>query len=214
VIAEKLPHGRHGLSREQVAESQRRRILRAMAEAVAERGYAATPVAEVLRRAGVSRETFYEQFANKEECFLAAYEAGVGIVLEATGVAASADREREGVLDAVLHSYLTTLASDPAIARTFMVEVYAGGEAALARRAEVQDRFAAQVAAWTGARTAAQRQACEMIVAAAIGLVTQWICAGRIERLTELHEPLMQHVESVLAANGLPSETLGSEGAR
>jgi len=45
-VAEKLPRGRHGLSREDVARSQRERLLRAMAEAVSELGYANTPVAD------------------------------------------------------------------------------------------------------------------------------------------------------------------------
>ncbi len=53
-----------------------------MSEAVSEHGYANTPVAEVLRRARVSRETFYEQFSNKEECFLAAYDASATILLQ------------------------------------------------------------------------------------------------------------------------------------
>src|SRR2546422_8181420 len=84
-VVEKVPRGRHGLSREDVERSQRERMLRAMAEAVSELGYANTPVAEVLRRAGVSRETFYEQFANKEDCFLAAYDAGETTLLQAIG---------------------------------------------------------------------------------------------------------------------------------
>jgi AcrR family transcriptional regulator len=56
-----------------------------MTEAVAERGYAKTTLAHVLRRARVSRETFYEQFANKEDCFLAAYDAAAAIVAQAMG---------------------------------------------------------------------------------------------------------------------------------
>src|SRR5688500_10815012 len=84
---EQLPRGRHGLSREEVAESQRERMLRAMAEAVSERGYAKTPVAEVLRRAGVSRETFYQHFANKDACFLDAFDYAAGILMTEMGEA-------------------------------------------------------------------------------------------------------------------------------
>jgi len=72
--AEQLPRGRHGLSRDHVLASQRGRMLDAICQAVAEKGYARTAVADVIERAGVSRETFYEHFADKEECFLAAYE--------------------------------------------------------------------------------------------------------------------------------------------
>ena len=54
-----------------------------MAEAVTERGYANVTVADVIKRAGVSRETFYEQFANKEDCFMAAYDTIVVVLLKA-----------------------------------------------------------------------------------------------------------------------------------
>src|SRR3954468_16052406 len=83
MTGERLPRGRHGLSREQVVGSQRGRIFRAMAETMARKGYATTSVAEVLRAAGVSRETFYEQFSSKEDCFMAAFESAVGSVLGA-----------------------------------------------------------------------------------------------------------------------------------
>src|SRR3954463_3168983 len=78
-----LPRGRHAAPREVVAESQRERLLVAMADAVAEKGYAHAAVADVIERAGVSRRTFYEHYANKEECFLAAYDAGVSGMLDA-----------------------------------------------------------------------------------------------------------------------------------
>src|SRR5919201_6795907 len=78
-----LPRGRHRLSREEVIASQRGRMLAAMAEVVAQKGYARTTVADVLSRARVSRETFYEQFSDKEDCFLAAYDFSVEAMLEA-----------------------------------------------------------------------------------------------------------------------------------
>ena len=77
----RLPRGRHGLSREEVVESQRGRLLRAMADAVADKGYAETSVAEVIARAGVSRETFYEQFSSKEDCFHDTFDAAGAILL-------------------------------------------------------------------------------------------------------------------------------------
>src|SRR5207248_674090 len=79
--AQTLPRGPHKLSREAVVRSQRARLIRAMAEAMAERGYANTSVADVLGRARVSRETFYQQFSSKQDCFIAAYEEAVGRIL-------------------------------------------------------------------------------------------------------------------------------------
>jgi len=142
-----LPRGRHAAPREVVAESQRERLLVAMADAVAAKGYVAVAVADVIERAGVSRRSFYEHFANKEECFLAAYDAGV-----ATLLAAVAEAEAEvdpGDLAAVARvgteTYLQVLADNPAFARTFLIEVLAAGTAALAHRDAVHQRFAARL---------------------------------------------------------------------
>ena len=70
----RLPHGPNGMKREEVARHQRARLYGGMIESVAQRGYAATTVAQVIALAGVSRRAFYEQFANKEECFVATYD--------------------------------------------------------------------------------------------------------------------------------------------
>src|SRR6266576_1786673 len=72
-----LPRGRHHLTREQVRASQRGRMLLEMVEAVAAKGYASTSVADVIAGARASRETFYEHFENKQDCFLAAYDEAV-----------------------------------------------------------------------------------------------------------------------------------------
>ncbi len=70
----RLPHGPNGMSRDDVARNQRARMYGGMIEAVHERGYPQTTVAHVIALAGVSRRAFYEQFANKEACFLATYD--------------------------------------------------------------------------------------------------------------------------------------------
>ena len=73
-IYRRLPHGPSGMGRAEVARHQRARIFGAMIESVSQRGYHATTVAHVIALAGVSRRCFYEQFANKEDCFLATYD--------------------------------------------------------------------------------------------------------------------------------------------
>jgi AcrR family transcriptional regulator len=205
-VIEKLPRGRHGLSRADVTRSQRERMLSAMAEAVSELGYANTPVAEVLRRAGVSRETFYEQFSNKEECFLAAYDASATTLLGAIGTAIDSEPLATGAadrLDRALARYLAALAREPALARTFLVEVYAAGEAALARRVEVQTRFVEALAVQLRARKQRERFACEAVVAAASALATQRVCAGRTAAMQELHAPLLRFARDSLNAAGV-----------
>lgn len=202
-----LPRGRHGMSREAVARSQRERMLRAIAEAVSDLGYSRTPVAEVLRRAGVSRETFYEQFTNKEDCFLAAYEAAAEVLIGKMGEGIDSlppDKDAVERIEGILTRYLTALAAEPAIARTFLVEVYAAGPTALARRVEVQARFVETVAGLIGARTERQRFACEALVATVSALVTQRVCAGRAAEVGELTEPLVNFVRATIDAHFPP----------
>jgi AcrR family transcriptional regulator len=119
-----------------VAASQRTRLIDAMAQMVAEKGYPATTVADVVERAGVSRRTFYEQFDDKEACFLAAYDAGlvavlcrIGEAVEVNPAAPWRERARAGV-----ESFLALLASEPAFAQALQVEILTAGPAALDRR--------------------------------------------------------------------------------
>ena len=148
-----LPRGRHAAPREVVAESQRERVLVAMADAVAEKAYNNASVADVIERAGISRRSFYEHFANKEEAFLAAYDAGVGGLLDAIAEAedeAAVGAAPDGGLLARAHAgtevYLQLLADNPAFARTFLIEVLGAGPDALAHRDAVHERFAERMA--------------------------------------------------------------------
>jgi AcrR family transcriptional regulator len=140
------PRGRYAAPRAVVAESQRERLLVAMADATAAKSYANVAVADVIERAGVSRRSFYEHFANKEECFLAAYDAGVEALLHAIAEAeAAADGPLAGAR-AGTEVYLQLLADNPAFARTFLIEVLGAGPAALERRDAVHQRFADRLA--------------------------------------------------------------------
>ena len=142
-----LPRGRHAAPRQVVLDSQRERLLAAMADAVAEKGYARTAVADVIERAGVSRKTFYEHFPNKDACFLTAYDTGVDALLEAIDEAIHEEApDWIGAAIAGARCYLESLAANPAFARTFLIEVLGAGPDALARRSEVHARFADQIA--------------------------------------------------------------------
>lgn len=187
-----LPRGRHRLDREVVEASQRARLLEAMAVVADEQGYASTSVTEVCSSAGVSRKTFYEHFDDKLDCFLAAYdEAATIVVAEMEAAAAAHSGWREAVWAAV-DAYLGTLAGGLAL-RAFFLEVGAAGDAALARRAVVHERFARTLRQIHGrARTvdpslpklpaAAYRAA----VGAVNELVTEEIRAGRERKLRRL----------------------------
>jgi AcrR family transcriptional regulator len=178
--AERLPRGRHGLSREEVARSQRVRLLRAMADVMADKGYARTSVADVVRAARVSRESFYEQFASKEDCFMSAFEEAYERL-----VAAAA---QDAPFEQLLAGYLDGLAADPAYARVFLIEVHAAGPAALRRRSELQEGLVDALAGRLGIE---DRFAIEALLAAITALVTARLAAGDVEGLRALHEPLV-----------------------
>lgn len=123
-------------------ETQRGRLIDGMAQTVARRGYAATPVAEVLRAAGVSRRTFYEQFADKEDCFLAAYDE---IVALSTGRLVAGYHAGSSWEDGIASAYdalLQALAAEPDFAHLGVVGVLGAGPRALARREATLRRFA------------------------------------------------------------------------
>jgi AcrR family transcriptional regulator len=201
--AQQLPRGRHGLSRDEVIASQRSRMLEACLRVVAEKGYTRFTVADVLTTAGVSRETFYEQFRDKEACFLAAYELSVEAVLGAMGAADPGDGRADPLdrYDLMMSGYLDLMAQEGGYARVFLVDVYAAGERALRRRREVIDRFTDVVADLVGARTAADRFACEALVAAVSSLVTVRVAAGDLDEIPKLRRPIMDVARRLLATS-------------
>ncbi|WP_238845735.1 TetR/AcrR family transcriptional regulator [Nocardia terpenica] len=198
ITAHQLPRGRHGLPRETVIRSQRERILSAMAAAMAENGYVGTSVAAIIKRAGVSRETFYEQFRSKEDCFEAAYERAVELLISRIGSTTEPDR-KPGVslsdrVDRLFGAYLEGVAAEPAYARLYLVEVYAVGPKAIARRAAMQEEFVSRLADLFGARTEEQRFACHTLVAALGAMVTARVAAEDIDGLLALRQPLVDLV--------------------
>jgi AcrR family transcriptional regulator len=194
-----LPRGPHKLAREEVVASQRSRLMRALAEAMAERGYANTTVADVLRGARVSRETFYQQFESKQDCFIATYEAAAGLILATLEHVSSASGTPLARFERTIEVYLDALASEPAFARLFMVEVYSAGDEVLGRRAEIQRRFTELVIAGFEARDSKERFACEALVAAVITMVTVRLAEGRAAELPALAGPLTELVGAMLA---------------
>lgn len=137
-----LPSGRHGLHRSFVAANQRERVLAAVAQAAAELGYAEMSVEAIIARAGVSRRTFYDHFKNKEDAFLAAYDAAVQQQVGYIQVAYVNQGTVRGRLRAGLSAYLQFMANEPEFARMCIVEVLAAGPRALTRRNAAMRMFA------------------------------------------------------------------------
>ena len=132
-IPRRLPRGTHGLDPSLVAASQRSRLLEAAGQAVAEKGYAAATIDDIVRGAGVSKKTFYEHFDDKLGCFLAAYEAASDELYEhVTAAQDAAEADWPATTRAGIRAYLRWLAAEPALARVFLIEIAAAGPEALA----------------------------------------------------------------------------------
>lgn len=132
----RLPSGRHGLPRETVARSQRDRMVESMIAVVAEKGYTETTVADVIRSAGVSRATFYQQFGDKEDCFVAAYTMITDSMLQhvAEGVAGTESDDWVERVRGGIERLLEYLADNPLSVRTGIVEAFGAG-------ARARDRY-------------------------------------------------------------------------
>lgn len=131
-----LPRGRHRLTREQVAESQRTRLMAAAAELLAEGGSANTTITEIARRANVSPNHFYEYFSDKEECVLAAYDVFVETLITRINADVASTTDWHDFLVGAIDAYLGSLEADRAVARAFLIEMDAVGPAARRRRRE------------------------------------------------------------------------------
>lgn len=174
----RLPRGSHGIPAAVVARNQRERLVAAIAEVCVESGYAGATASAVAKRAGVSTVTFYEQFADKLDCMLAAHEQLLERLLE------EIDRAREGEDDvaarprAALRTVLALLAADAPSARLLTVEILAVGP-------EGARRHEAMVAAL------AKRLGSDWVrTAGVLALVGDRILVGEATRLPELEGEL------------------------
>jgi AcrR family transcriptional regulator len=202
-----LPRGRHGLTREQVETDQRLRIVVGMAEAMRAKGYVGTPVADIIKRAAVSRETFYQLYRDKLASFLAAFDLVGEILLDRLATALDGPGEPIDRLERAVDTYLDSLASEPGFARLFLVEVHAAGPEAMARRTVIQGRIVDALVELLDARSAAGRVTCQMLVAAVSAMVTGPLVADDLDGLRALGPPIVDHVRRLQAAGMLSSSS-------
>ncbi len=184
-----LPAGRHGFSREQVAHHQRERLIAALAEAVAEKGYAAVTLTDIVRHAKVSRRVFYANFESKEQCFLAAFEVVVGHLRELVAEAlAPVDGWPQKAI-AATRAVLAFLASEPDLARLCLVESRAAGPAVTARFNEAVAEAVPLLAQGRPERPEGKRLPAsteDSTIGALVSLVHRMVAAGEAEQLEDL----------------------------
>jgi AcrR family transcriptional regulator len=193
--------------RAELRASQRGRLMCAMADSVAAKGYAATSVADVIGLAGVSRKTFYEQFEDKEACFLAAYDTGAAAIHDAMTQAARGIADWRELLDAVFSTWLEFLEADLAFTRAYMIEFWAAGEAARKRWEQRRDRTTAllkNLHERIRAEDPTVIPVSDTVIAAVVGgvnrVVISHLLAGRRRPLTSLKPELLRFIELNLAA--------------
>ena len=146
-LYKRLPHGPQGLDRETVARHQRVRLYGAMIEAVGANGYAGTSVSQLIELAGVSRRTFYELFANKQECFLATYD-----IIAARGIkrVTEAYRTTPGWLErlqAAFVAFAAEIEDEPKAAKLAIVEALGVGPPAVLRMQRAVEGFERMISA-------------------------------------------------------------------
>lgn len=128
-------------SREPVPE-HRYRLLEAMGGSAADRGYASTTIADIVREAGVSKRTFYEHFASKEACFLALYRAVSASALRTLRENLDPHKPWHLQIEGALDAYFRHLSAGPRLLRTLFVEVHNLGPEGAAVRREVMQHLA------------------------------------------------------------------------
>jgi AcrR family transcriptional regulator len=200
--------GRQQLPREFIAQHQRVRIISALAQETSEQGYQQVTVADIVRRAGTARNTFYENFRSKEDCFLATQEFAMAAALERVVETAGALQSWPQRVRAGLTAFLSYVAEEPALARTCMVEALSAGPAAVERYEKSQQAF---VSLFKLGRDVSPHGADlpetleEAIIGGVFWIVYQRLAAGELSTVPEL---LPELVEFAL------TPYLGAEAAR
>ncbi|HEY5192362.1 MAG TPA: hypothetical protein VIJ39_00645 [Solirubrobacteraceae bacterium] len=134
-----------GLGREHVTEIQRSRMVAAMIDVVSERGRSNATVAHVVARSGVSRRTFYEVFADFEDCFLAALDQSVARASQYVLGAYDPAEKWRARIRAALVGLIEFLEDEPGMGRLCIVETLGAGPKVHARRLAVLDVVTAAV---------------------------------------------------------------------
>ena len=180
-----------------------------MAEVVAKNGYAATTVADVVAAAGVSRRTFYEQFPDKEACFLAALDDGLEFLLRTIreAVAAHPAADWRSRVRISIEAYFAGLADKPTFAWAFTIEAIGVGPRIFERRDAVFNRWVAQ---WTTMQAIARiedpsipetsKEQMLVLVAGIEELVRTCLRTRGAEHLPELVEPAIAAALAMLGS--------------
>jgi AcrR family transcriptional regulator len=193
----RLPRGRHALSPDEVLRDQRERLIAAVPRVVAEHGYEAMSVADIVKAAAVSRNAFYKNFSDKQECFARAHDAGHERLLEVLTQPCEAGATIEERVEASLTAGLDALASEPDVARLLFVEAPSAGEEMALRYHEWLQRYGTLLRAAAPELPPEAQPAPEVegvIVGGIASRVASEVLNGRAAKLPGLTAPLVEYV--------------------
>jgi AcrR family transcriptional regulator len=207
----RLPRGRHALAPEDVLSDQRERLLAAVPAVAAERGYEAMSVADIVKAAAVSRNAFYKNFRDKQDCVAIAHELGherLFEVLSSGCYEGATIGERVGTS---LEAVLDVLADEPALARFLFVEAPSGGDEISLRYHEWLARYGTllrSAAPDLPAESLPEPEVEQVIVGGIASRVASEVLRGRGEKLRELADPFLEYVLTFyrLDETGRPKE--------
>ena len=198
-----VPRGRHAPPVEVRLSVQRRRLFEAAAQVFARSGYAEASAEAISREAGMSKATFYEHFANKEECILALFDEAATEVMRAMAQAAGERDEATSYEEWVkrgMRAFLDTLVAYPAESQTLLVEIIGAGPRATERRDAILDSFAdalyrdnERMAPRFGAPTFADPADAFTIIGGIIEVVSRQLRTGRPTDMRDV-EPTLQRL--------------------
>lgn len=190
----RLPAGRHGLPRSFVASNQRRRIVAGMLQVLLRHGYPATTIGHLTREAGVSRATFYKQFEDKEECFLATYDIAAAWLCEQVERSVAMHRQWPDRVGVGVAAALRLLAANPGIANLIAIEALQAGQAARRRRQACLGRLAVILRDGRPSRAKLPPELDEMLLGGVFSHVALYVETGRTEQLPDTIGELTQYL--------------------
>jgi AcrR family transcriptional regulator len=196
-----IPRGRHAPPLEVRLQVQKHRLFEAAAVVFSRSGYAEASAEAISRQAGMSKATFYEHFANKEECLIALFEHSSSKLLDALLTASrGADRNYEERHRAGLRAILETVDSNPTMAQAILVETVGAGprvaelrDAALNDIAQVMYELTVRAAALTGGPAFSSPDEAFAIVGATFELVSRQLRTGQPATVLDL-QPLIERL--------------------
>jgi AcrR family transcriptional regulator len=188
------PRGRHRLPHEVIARSQRERLLEAAVRVAARKGYGATTIGDLTSEAGVSRTTFYELFEDKEDCFLAAYDTAVDVIVRRIVTAYESEQRWPERMKAALGTILWALSREPELARLALVDIGAAGPAAQRHYRVAMQRLTPlfdEGRDFAPGGRSLPANTSRMAVGAVTGLIADELVAGRAAQLPDLLSDLL-----------------------